>query len=576
MEKNNVHQTDGTATLPLRGSSSLLSLLIGACALTLAACGGGSNNPAPASSPAPTPAPAPAPAPAPPPSSMQVDQAAEKCAALAGKTIPASAIALPSQGGTLASAVLTAADATRGLPEYCKVLGSVIATDPADPKINFEVNLPTTWNFKALQYGGGGFNGSLVSGLGNFTSAVTGSKTPLAQTYATFGSNGGTTSNGSFGTNVQALANYGGEAVKRTHDAAAYLISTYYGTVAHRMYHIGGSKGGHEGLQAAMRYGADYDGVVAYYPANQNQAMVLSWFRMWSAAYSTPGGALNPAKQALLKNQVLASCDALDGATDGLVSNTEACRSTFAVNGLRCVGGADTGDTCLSDAQINTLMTGASPMEFAFPLANGVTNIAPYPVFEAGDVTGILFDPNGIDGTRTSYFGFDEPVIKIFIQQDPNSSTAGFNYQNWQSRVQQVSSIYDANNPNMDGFKARGGKLLLVQGSTDMLVSHHVTSALYDRVADRYGDAVKSFLRYYIQPGFGHGSGNFALQWDSLSALDSWVESGQAPANPIAKDGNTAGATAGRTRPLCEYPLFPKYKGSGDVNSAENFTCAAS
>ncbi len=42
----------------------------------------------------------------------------------------------------------------------------------------------------------------------------------------------------------------------------------------------GGSNGGHEGLVAAQRYGADYDGVIAYYPAAQNLALVLSWFRM--------------------------------------------------------------------------------------------------------------------------------------------------------------------------------------------------------------------------------------------------------------------------------------------------------
>jgi hypothetical protein len=29
-----------------------------------------------------------------------------------------------------------------------------------------------------------------------------------------------------------------------------------------------------------------------------------------------------------------------------------------------------------------------------------------------------------------------------------------------------------------------------------------------------------------------------------------------------------------RTRPLCPYPKVAKYKGSGDVNRAESFTCA--
>jgi hypothetical protein len=34
-------------------------------------------------------------------------------------------------------------------------------------------------------------------------------------------------------------------------------------------------------------------------------------------------------------------------------------------------------------------------------------------------------------------------------------------------------------------------------------------------------------------------------------------------------------ATRGRTRPLCEYPAWPKYNGSGDVNAAASFACVA-
>ncbi|HSB05817.1 MAG TPA: tannase/feruloyl esterase family alpha/beta hydrolase [Thermodesulfobacteriota bacterium] len=30
----------------------------------------------------------------------------------------------------------------------------------------------------------------------------------------------------------------------------------------------------------------------------------------------------------------------------------------------------------------------------------------------------------------------------------------------------------------------------------------------------------------------------------------------------------------GRTHPLCEYPTWPNYNGSDDVNSASNFTCS--
>lgn len=36
---------------------------------------------------------------------------------------------------------------------------------------------------------------------------------------------------------------------------------------------------------------------------------------------------------------------------------------------------------------------------------------------------------------------------------------------------------------------------------------------------------------------------------------------------------DASGATT-LSRPLCKYPAFPQYKGSGDPNDAANFSCA--
>jgi len=82
---------------------------------------------------------------------------------------------------------------------------------------------------------------------------------------------------------------------------------------------------------------------------------------------------------------------------------------------------------------------------------------------------------------------------------------------------------------------------------------------------------VDSFVRYYEVPGFGHAvSTVFNESWDSLSALEQWVERGAGPSGQVVVD--TAGVP-GRTRPLCDYPKWPRHKGSGDVNSASSFAC---
>jgi hypothetical protein len=69
-------------------------------------------------------------------------------------------------------------------------------------------------------------------------------------------------------------------------------------------------------------------------------------------------------------------------------------------------------------------------------------------------------------------------------------------------------------------------------------------------------------------PGMGHGDGRFDGGFDTVGVLDAWVDRGIAPVNVVVTDNNN-----GRTRPLCEWPAWPKYDGVGNVKSAASFTC---
>src|SRR5437868_1709341 len=79
---------------------------------------------------------------------------AQRCAALRGVEIPASAIGLPTNGAVIVSATpIAAADPGNNNGDFCKVLGSIRPVDPTAPDIKFEVNLPTRWNARMLQMG---------------------------------------------------------------------------------------------------------------------------------------------------------------------------------------------------------------------------------------------------------------------------------------------------------------------------------------------------------------------------------------------------------------------------------------
>ena len=88
-----------------------------------------------------------------------------------------------------------------------------------------------------------------------------------------------------------------------------------------------------------------------------------------------------------------------------------------------------------------------------------------------------------------------------------------------------------------------------------------------------------SNMTLYMIPGMGHCSnGEGPNVFDMLTQLENWVEKSQSPGPVVATKYKTNGnPTSGveRTRPLCNYPQVAKYKGTGSIDDAVNFSCAA-
>ena len=141
----------------------------------------------------------------------------------------------------------------------------------------------------------------------------------------------------------------------------------------------------------------------------------------------------------------------------------------------------------------------------------------------------------------------------------------------WANRISELSSQLDTST-DISEFAARGGKLLLAHGLADELVCTRATEQYYQRLQAQLGPSyVDRFVRYYEVPGYGHAfSSVFNATWDSLTALERWAERGTAPSGQVTTDSI---GVPGRTRPLCDYPKWPQYKGSGDVNQASSFAC---
>ncbi len=502
------------------------------------------------------------------------------CSKLSEMKIPAENIGLPSKGATITSAAfISGKEAGNKNGDFCKVLGAIHSIDKHAPDIHFEVNLPVKWNQKVLQMGGGGFNGTLITGLEQSKGEDVNKPTPLAKGYVTFGSDSGHTGgkwDGSFAMNEEALSNFSKDQIKKTHDVAMYIIKSHYNSNPKLTYFSGGSNGGRESLMAIQHWPEDYDGIITLYPAFNWTAKFIKDNRNVKALYANRLGWLGPKENKLINHTVLEVCDSLDGAQDGIISNTEACtkKSTNILERLR--------KSRLSEAQIQVIKTFNSPMKLNFSLENKVNSSPGYTQLVGADIgvqlgldetlTIPLPENDGTKGVKMGVFA--DQNIRYMVTRDPYFNSFTFNPNEWKNRLREVSKMMDATNPNISSFIKKGGRIILVHGTADEIVSPYGTIDYYNQLNKRFGkNTLDTFMKFYIVPGYGHGNGDFKLAADLLDSLDDWVINGKAPNNMIAMDQNPK--TAGRTRPLCEYPAWPIYKGSGDINSAQNYKCVS-
>jgi feruloyl esterase len=517
-------------------------------------------------------------------------QGTDPCAALAGFALPPAAISLPTGGAVVASAHrVGATEPGNANGEYCLVRGAIRPVDPAAPEIRFQANLPAHWNGKALQFGGGGYNGSIPNTLGQPTLGPDTAPTPLARGFLTFASDSGhqapDADDASFALNDEALSNFGWMHIRKTLDAVRAIAERRYGSAPRRVYFIGGSTGGREGLTAALRWPEAYDGVVSNYPTAAFMGLRLWGAILARAVYDDESaGWIPPAMVERIATEALARCDGLDGVTDGLVSNPAACRAGSAafLDGLRCRNG-ETGHPahCLTEPQVaRTIAVYHQGYRLPYRLANGLDAYLGYNSLEGvtmqlGSQAEYLQPP--VSGPNAHHVSRADQFIRNFVARRPELDLRSVDVQRegpFTARIVALSQEIDASSGAFEAFAARGGKLIWVQGNDDPSVSPWMNARLYEAVVERMGrERAEAFLRFYLIPGLAHGGGRFSPTWDSLAALDNWVENGVPPQGLVVTDA-TRGATRGRTRPLCAYPAWPKYRGTGDVNNAASYVCA--
>jgi tannase/feruloyl esterase len=290
---------------------------------------------------------------------------------------------------------------------------------------------------------------------------------------------------------------------------------------------------------------------------------------------------------------VLARCDALDGARDGMIQDTSTCQSTFdfARDVPTCIGARD--GTCLSVAQKRVI----APIFSGAVDERGTRFYASFP-FDSGHNSSDsafweFFVPLRIDSAATALIWsvppanpstFDSGAYALSRPIDAMLKSVAATDGTY--RESGLSFMLPVQPTRLEALKSRGAKLIVYHGVSDAIFSSDDTTAWYEELRARNGGDASDFSRYFRVPGMAHcGGGPSTDQFDLLTALVDWVENGNAPDHVVARArgaGNTvdvnrdvpSGWSRDRSRPLCPYPKVARLKpGASDLESAASFAC---
>ena len=487
---------------------------------------------------------------------------------------------------TITSATAVAAS---GLdPEYCDVVGTVATQgEGAGPgQATFRAKLPAVWNNKYLASGPGGLGGvldpsmnlvdlalSIRKGYAFVTNDAGHKGAPIDAAWALI----------SPGVpNKPALIDHFYRAQHQVGLATKELVKSFYGASSiERSYFDGCSGGGRAALMEAMRYPDDYDGIIA-------EAPILDVGTI-SSQYKNAKAFLNafipPATVRAIDAAVTENCDSADGVVDGLIQNPAMC--SFDPDSLV--------PQTLTQAQADALQIFIGPVRddrgrllhpgssLSGLSAPGAVGFFPW-VESVPPVDPGAAQPWGAAAPLAWRIG--DSTLRYLVLREP-----GFNTNlDWAETdgvlEREAARLLDKRTRLRDvdqaekllPFLRRGHKTILYHGYDDRAQTPYRTIWFYQELAELFGGYrnLQKHARLFMAPGRHHcGGGPGPNSFDTLTALEDWVERGIAPEGIIATkfvNDNPALGVA-RTMPLCKFPEKARYDGLGDPRDAASWTC---
>ncbi len=109
------------------------------------------------------------------------------------------------------------------------------------------------------------------------------------------------------------------------------IVEAYYGKPHSKAYYLGCSTGGRQGVNAALRYPDDFDGIVSGAPA-ADYINIMGYAGMLGRFLGGPNASrtdnphfISMEKWDSIAEEVLRQCDGIDGLVDGIITEPDDC-----------------------------------------------------------------------------------------------------------------------------------------------------------------------------------------------------------------------------------------------------------
>jgi feruloyl esterase len=502
---------------------------------------------------------------------------------------------------------------------------------PADapstsPGIGIEVWLPgeAKWNGRVHVKGGGGWAGGVHTSLTALAGVTGGSAGTPANTAMVEGAvsastdtgHANTANGGSFAMKPDGTVNtalWNDFAQRGIHEMAVKtkaLATAFYGSAPRFSYWNGFSTGGRQGHMEAQAHPGDFDGILAGAPAiNWTKFITAELYPQIVYQRDLGGVPLTAAQLTLMGNAAINACDVVNSQHLGYIPDPSQCRYDPQLDAaVLCPGSGGTGPagSCVTAAQalaMNKIWYGQTS-NGSVPAPSADNGFATSPATSAnqrwyGLTRGTSLA--GLGGATPFTIATDMVALEL---QDPTWATPSFinatgnGINRWTSlSYADLSNAFDqgvalqaafaninTDDPDLDRFAARGGKMLVYHGLADTLIPPQGTVNYYTRLASRVGgDSVaRNFYRLFLVPGMGHTFGNgttnpaanppLPTNAQLYLALTLWVESGNSPER-IDISAPATGTSPASSRPICMYPTKATLTG-GDPRQAASYVCS--